>query len=349
MVRTKEYWNKRFTQLENENYVKTQEYYNSLQEIFRQAKNNVSMDIEKWYWRLADNNNISLSAARKLLKKNELEEFKWDVERYIQAGEDNAVDGAWMKQLENASARHHISYLEASKIAIEQHCELLSTLYENGVTDFLTESYTEYYYKSVYEIQKGIGVGFEFTKIDPKKVDLLIHKPWAVDGKNFSDRIWRNKEKLINELQNQLSQNYILGREPGRAIDAISKKLDVSKRNAGRLVMTESAFFSSVAQKDCFIDLGVEQFEVVATLDSHTSEVCQGMDGKHFQMSQWKVGVTAPPFHVWCRSTTVPFFDDEFDLVGKRVAKGLNGKTYEVPADMTYKKWKEKYIKEEKE
>ncbi|SES68861.1 minor capsid protein [[Clostridium] polysaccharolyticum] len=346
MSKESAYWKERFVQLENDSYVNSQKYYNDLQEIFRRAKNDITMDIEKWYMRLADNNDISLYAARKLLKKNELEEFKWDVDRYIQAGEDNAVDGAWMKQLENASARHHISYLEASKIAIEQHCELLSTLYEGGVTDFLKQSYSEAYYKSVFEIQKGAGIGFEFTKIDPNKVDLLIHKPWAVDGKNFSDRIWSNKTKLINELQNQLTQNYILGREPGKAIDAISKKLDVSKKNAGRLVMTESAFFSSVAQKDCFSDLGVEQFEVVATLDSHTSDICQSMDGQHFPMSQWQVGVTAPPFHVWCRSTTVPFFDDEFDLVGTRAAKGSDGKTYEVHSNMKYKEWKEKFLKE---
>ncbi len=344
--RTSEYWKERFTQLENENYVSSQQYYKDLQEIFRKAKNDIAMDIERWYMRLADNNDISLSAARKLLKKSELEEFKWTVEKYIQAGEDNAVSSDWMKELENASARYHISYLEASKIAIEQHCELLSTLYDGGVTDFLKRSYSEAYYKSVYEIQKGIGVGFEFTKIDPNKVDLLIHKPWAIDGKNFSDRIWINKAKLVNELQNQLTQNYILGREPGKAIEAISKKLDVSKKNAGRLVMTESAFFSSVAQKDCFSDLGVEQFEVVATLDSHTSDICQNMDGQHFPMNQWKVGVTAPPFHVWCRSTTVPYFDDEFDLIGTRAAKGADGKTYEVPAGMKYKEWKEKFLKE---
>ena len=82
--------------------------------------------------------------------------------------------------------------------------------------------------------------------------------------------------------------------------------------------MTEEAFFSSAAQKDCFTELDVEQFEIVATLDSHTSDICRGMDGKHFPMSEWKVGVTAPPFHVHCRSTTVPYFDDEFDAVGER-------------------------------
>lgn len=119
--------------------------------------------------------------------------------------------------------------------------------------------------------------------------------------------------------------------------------------SAGRLVMTEEAFFSSAAQKDCFDELDVEQFEIVATLDSHTSDICRGMDGKHFPMSEWKVGVTAPPFHVHCRSTTVPYFDDEFDAVGERAARDEEtGKTYFVPGNMTYKEWEKAFVNGDK-
>ena len=119
--------------------------------------------------------------------------------------------------------------------------------------------------------------------------------------------------------------------------------------SAGRLVMTEEAFFSSAAQKDCFDELDVEQFEIVATLDSHTSDICRGMDGKHFPMSEWKVGVTAPPFHVHCRSTTVPYFDDEFDAVGERAARDEEtGKTYFVPGNMTYKEWEKSFVNGDK-
>ena len=50
-----------------------------------------------------------------------------------------------------------------------------------------------------------------------------------------------------------------------------------------------------------------------------------------------KVGVTAPPFHVHCRSTTVPYFDDEFDAVGERAARDEEtGKTYFVPVSYTH-------------
>ena len=71
-----------------------------------------------------------------------------------------------------------------------------------------------------------------------------------------------------------------------KAISQIASKMNVSKANAGRLVMTESAYFSSTAQKECFKKLDVERYEIVATLDGHTSDICQEMDGKVFKMSE---------------------------------------------------------------
>ena len=81
----------------------------------------------------------------------------------------------------------------------------------------------------------------------------------------------------------------------------------------------------------------------MATLDNHTSEICRSMDGKHFPMSEYIEGVTASPFHVWCRSTTCPYFDDEFTADSMRAARDADGKTEYIPADMKYGEWKEKY------
>lgn len=54
-------------------------------------------------------------------------------------------------------------------------------------------------------------------------------------------------------------------------------------------------------------------------------------------------GVTAPPLHVGCRSTTVPYFENAFGRVGERAAKGEDGKTYYVPADIDYQKWEKAF------
>lgn len=330
--------------LEDDQYQRSAAYYKDVQRQYIRATNSIQMDIGRWYQRLADNNDISYAGAKKLLKKNELEEFKWTVEDYIKAGEENAVDQRWMKELENASARHHISYLEAMKLQMQQHAELLSTEFEGGMTDYLHKAYGEQYYRTAFEVAKGTGAGTNLARLDGRKIEAVIKRPWAQDGEDFSSRIWTNKDKLVRNLHTELTQNIIRGESPQKAIDSLSKTMEVSRSQAGRLIMTESAAISSAAQKDCLKELGVEKYEILATLDGQTSEICRDMDGKVFDMKDYKVGITAPPFHPNCRSTTVPYFDDEFSEGEQRAARDGDGKTYYVPADMKYWEWENLYV-----
>lgn len=344
-----EYWQKRFELLEQAAHQQGVQCYADIEKQYRQAQKQLEGQIAAWYQRFASNNGVTLAEAKRMLNAKELAELKWDVNQYIQYGQENAINGTWVKQLENASARFHISRLEALKLQTQQSIEVMFGNQLDSIDSTMRNVYKSGYYYTAYEIQKGVGVGWDFSALDDKQISKVINKPWAVDGKNFSERIWGNRQKLVNELNNTLTQNIILGKDPQKAIDEIARKMNTSKTNAGRLVMTEEAFFSSAAQKDCFDELDVEQFEIVATLDSHTSDICRGMDGKHFPMSEWKVGVTAPPFHVHCRSTTVPYFDDEFDAVGERAARDEEtGKTYFVPGNMTYKEWDKAFVQGDK-
>lgn len=344
-----EYWQKRFELLEQAAHQQGVQCYADIEKQYRQAQKQLEGQIAAWYQRFASNNGVTLAEAKRMLNAKELAELKWDVNQYIQYGQENAINGTWVKQLENASARFHISRLESLKLQTQQSIEVMFGNQLDSIDSTMRNVYKSGYYHTAYEIQKGVGVGWDFSALDDKQISKVINKPWAVDGKNFSERIWGNRQKLVNELNNTLTQNIILGKDPQKAIDEIARKMNTSKTNAGRLVMTEEAFFSSAAQKDCFDELDVEQFEIVATLDSHTSDICRGMDGKHFPMSEWKVGVTAPPFHVHCRSTTVPYFDDEFDAVGERAARDeKTGKTYFVPGNMTYKEWDKAFVQGDK-
>lgn len=342
-MKNSSYWKERFEQLEQAQNQKGIECFSDIERQYRQAQKQIEGQIAAWYQRFADNNKISLSDARQMLTKKELKELKWDVNQYIQYGEENAINGTWVKQLENASARYHISRLEAIQLQMQQSLEVMFGNQLDTIDSSMRDIYKSGYYHTAFEIQKGVGVGWDFSALNEKQISKVLNKPWAADGKNFSERIWGNRQKLVNELNTELTRNIILGQDPQKAIDAIARKMNTSKNAAGRLVMTEEAFFSSAAQKDCFDELDVEQFEIVATLDSHTSEICRDMDGKHFPMLQWKVGVTAPPFHVWCRSTTVPYFDDDFGI-GERAARDADGKTYYVPADMKYHDWEKAFV-----
>ena len=343
MEKSANYWKERMKALENAQYAKTTEYYNDLQKQFRMAQNNLQMDIEHWYQRLALNNDISLAEAKKLLDKDELEEFHWTVEEYIKRGEESSLNQRWMKQLENASARVHINRLEAMKLQIQQHSEMLYQNYERGTSEFLSKIYEDGYYHTAYEIAKGTGIGSSFSRVDTNRIDKVINTPWGQDGKVFSDRIWQDKDKLVRELHTELTQSIIRGENPDMAAKRLAKRMGSKLSSARTLVYTESAAISSVAQNDSLQELGVEEFEVVETLDGHTCSTCGDMDGRHFKIKYFEIGVTAPPFHPRCRGCTCPYFNDEFSD-GERIARGEDGKQYYVPENMTYNEWKDTFV-----
>lgn len=140
------------------------------------------------------------------------------------------------------------------------------------------------------------------------------------------------------------------------AVKSLTRFVDDKVKNkeyvVRRLLHTEQAFYNSLAQKDSFIDLGVEYYEVLATLDLKTSSICRELDGKVFPMSEYQPGITAHPFHPNCRSTEVPNFDKEDEELGltgelserERAARDKDGKTYYVPSDMKYEKWYETFV-----
>ena len=88
-------------------------------------------------------------------------------------------------------------------------------------------------------------------------------------------------------------------------------------------------------------DAGVDEYEIIGTLDSTTCALCGAMDGEKVRVSAFNAGDSAPPFHPMCRCTTAPFFADDAD--GERIARGEDGETYYVPDDMRYNEWRKQF------
>lgn len=268
------------------------------------------------------------------------------LKEYADKARQSAFSDTWEKELLNISAKVHVSRLEALKTQLRQQVEMLFAEQADVMQKSLGESYKSDYYHSAYEIQKGFNVGWDMPSIDQNAINTVLSKPWAPDGYNFSERIWNNKEKLLSELNTVMTQNIMTGAGPQKAIDTLAKKMNTSRSNAGRLVMTESAYFSSLGRQQCFKDLGVEKYEIVATLDGRTSEICRHLDGKVFDIDDYKPGTNAPPMHCWCRSCIVPYFDD-MEMLGKRAARDPEtGKTIRVPGEMTYKEWEKEFAEQ---
>lgn len=346
-----EYWANRFAMLKDAQYKKADEYVKELEKVYRQIRSDLEKDLAKWYNRLAENNEVSLAEAKRMLDNEELEEFKWTVEQYIERASDAGLARKYMKELENASARVHIRRLEAMELQIEYYVALLMNSEEKGINELLSGLYSDTYYQAIYEMQKGSGIGAEFTALNTQAIENIMLKPWADDGLSFGKRIQeRYSPELVNRLSKTLSRSLISGDSQRKLARSLEKDFDLAEGQAERLIQTESAFFIEAATLKSYEETGVDEYKILATLDYRTSEICRSMDGKVFSRKDAVTGVNYPPFHCRCRTTTVPLtgYEDMFEP-GERVARNADGDIYYVPEDMTYPEWYKKYVDEPKE
>ena len=341
-MRNADYWRGRFSILEDSAHREAQRTIQDMDELYLDAQRSVQKEIESWYARFAVNNQISLTDARKWLTAGQLEEFHWSVEQYIKIGEQAGLDAAWLKKLENASARFHISRLEAVQTGIQQQLELLYGNQVDSLDALLKKVVGNGYTHTAFEVQKGVGLGWDITGLDQKKLETLLSKPWTTDGRTFRDRCWLNKNDLVGSVSKSLTQGLLRGDSPAKITTAIQKQFGVHRYKAGRLVNTETTYFNAVATKECYKDLDVEMVEIIETLDSHTCSICGGLDGKVIPISQYEPGVTVPPFHPNCRGTTAPAIDPKY--AGERAARNADGDVYYVPANMKYADWVQTFV-----
>ena len=341
-MKNADYWRGRFSILEDSAHREAQKTIQDMEELYLDAQRSVQKEIESWYARFAVNNQISLTDARKWLTAGQLEEFHWSVEQYIKIGEQAGLDAAWLKKLENASTRFHISCLEAVQTGIQQQLELLYGNQVDSLDALLKKVVGNGYTHTAFEVQKGVGLGWDITGLDQKKLETLLSKPWTTDGRTFRDRCWLNKNDLVGSVSKSLTQGLLRGDSPAKITTAIQKQFGVHRYKAGRLVNTETTYFNAVATKECYKDLDVEMVEIIETLDSHTCSICGGLDGKVIPISQYEPGVTVPPFHPNCRGTTAPAIDPKY--AGERAARNADGDVYYVPANMKYADWVQTFV-----
>lgn len=228
-----------------------------------------------------------------------------------------------------------------------RYVEELAKSQNLNIRNLLSNVYEDSVYKTAYETQKLRGEYSTFREVAKRDIETAISKPWATDGKDFSTRIWENKAQLINTLQTEMTRSFMIGEGAAPLINRIQKRFNVSFSNARRLVETETAYVQEKGMLDTYEALDVEQYQILAVLDMKTSDICRHLDKKVFDKKDAKPGITAPPFHCYCRSTTTPYIDGITDGTGdtRAVRDPVTGKTVFVESDLSYEEWYNKYVK----
>lgn len=262
----------------------------------------------------------------------ELLEWRTSVEGYIEEirrEKDPAVRERLMQEYDARAYGSRITRLESLNGSIDTE---LSRLYARANEQFrqlLGENYTDGYYQAIYDIQSRYGYSSAFATVNSKVVENALTYPWS--GANFSDRLWKHKFELLNQLRETLTTGLIRGESVQDMSKRLAERMNASRSNALRLIRTESSHIHNTAELDAYKACGFEEYEYMASFGERTCDVCGGLDGQRFKLSDKQPGVNFPPLHPNCRCTTVAVDPDD-DLEDLK------------SGELDYEQWYQKYV-----
>lgn len=329
------YWEKRALEnklsvIENE-----EDYLRRISSIYDHANKQIDEKLARVYARYAKENNLTLEEAYKQLPKKIETEYKKDVMDYV----NKAKDPSYKQYLLNQSIMHKHSVLD------QLRTEMRDVIYDIDVEEtggkFLEKIFTDSNYRAQYSNNEEA-----FAKVDKQKIQNLLKENWSGGG-NFSELIWKDREKLVKALDDIVMKGLATGDNYDKMSDKLAKRMDTSKSNAKRLIMTESARMENEGLLSYYQRIGAKQLIFVATLDMRTSEICRVMDGTIIPIEDAKIGLNVPPLHPYCRSVISPHY--EGNEPGDRVYRDVETGKTKSGRYRTYKEYLEEELKDKKQ
>lgn len=330
------YWEKRQEQKYLAGEKRINDYYKELEKSFEQAKREIQVVINDFYVRYTHENQLSYAEAQRALDKTEIGDLKSFINKV------NANMGKYDLELNNMSIKARITRYEALQKQIDALLQqIYSVDYQYNGEELLKDVYSDSYYRTWFNIDQYQGFHQEFAQVNPGTIDELIRYPF--NGADFSTRIWKQKDHMLQVLNESITTMLIQGRNPNTLAKDFAKKFNTKEYEAYRLLHTEGSFIIEQATQKAYEEDGVLKYQWLATLDFKTCDECQPLDGKVFDVGKGIVGKNLTPKHNLCRCTTVPYYDD-VEPSTRTARDPVTGKSYAVPADMQYKQWHKQYI-----
>lgn len=348
-----DYWEDRALQLEVLTQRKTDETVKAVNEQFSKSISYINRQAKSIFDRYTKNSGLTETQALELLNTKQTKEAREKLLQRLSETTDKEARKAIISVLDAPAYAHRISMLEAlaNEIYIEAVC--VGAFQNNALTQRLIDIYEQNYYRRTFDIQQFTGEYYDFSRLSSRRVRTAISEPW--NGKNYSERVWNNTFETAEKLRDVVVSGIMSGQSyktmESSFLAVMGEDSDSGARfKASRLIRTEVNYISGKATGKAYEEAGIEEYTYIATLDIHTCKGCGNkerkscaeLDGKHFKVSEAKVGVNKHPMHPFCRCTDCPYIPGRKTV---RAARDENGKSIQVPGDMSYDEWYEKYGK----
>lgn len=294
---SKTYWRDRELEWKKKRLKDEQKYADEIQEIYANMMDSVAKEIESFFSRYANKENITMAEAKKRVSNIDIEAYKRKAKKYVK--EKNFSDEA-NEQMRLYNLAMKVNRLELLKANIGLELVAGHDELKSYTGDKLEEAYLE-------EIKRNASILGDTVIGNAKTAKAVADSSFK--NATFSERIWVNQEQLKNSLSSVLSNALIQGKNPREFIPLIRKKFDVSRCNAERLLRTEIARIQTQAQAESYEANGIDEYEYIACGLKDVCPLCKEMDGKTFKLKDMEIGENAPPMHPNCHCATAPHSD----------------------------------------
>ena len=309
-------------------------------DLYAKATREINYQIGEIFDRFVDKHDLSEEEAKRLLG---MLRDPADIQSLMDRLKADPKNAELLAELESPAYRARIERLENLQTEIDRMMQDVYNQEKVVSSEHYANVFNNAYYRNIYEIQRAAGFQFSFSTVDFATLNQMLAMEFL--GSNYSKRIWKNTDALAKDVKEQLILGFLTGKTESDMAAEIANKYATGSYAARRLIRTESNFQATQGQKLAYEDADLELYQIVATLDLRTSEICREMDGKVFPVEKMQSGENAPPFHPFCRTTTVAYFeDDDLAALKRRARNPLTGENELVPADTTYAKWYEKNV-----
>ena len=290
------YWNKRVKEYVKSQNISDEELSNRLIKHYIRTSNEINKQIGEYYLKYGEDNIVEY----KMLMED-LKDYPDELKKLIERTDEFMKDYPEYEELRDIrNSIYKLNRLEALQYSTQIELMKLGAIEQKEMEQHLIDTFGKAYLNTA----KELGLGKSFLSINSAVARNTIYDKW-VDGRNFSDRIWANKGKLVNQLQTTIRDGFIRGDNYNSLSDLLVKRLDVGFSDAKRLIWTESSFVMNQASAQPYIDAGHTEYRINAIIDNKTSKICRHMHDEVFKFEDRKVGINFPPFHPWCRTMIV--------------------------------------------
>lgn len=313
MTSNQEYWQRRFLQVKASQIKNTEAYEKALQPELNGLRRQMQSDIEIWTTKYANTKGLTTDEARKSLAGIQTKDWNLTLKQF----EAKAKQGGYEDELNSEYYRSRIARLRELETQLSNHGTKFAGQQTKSMGKALSGQYEDTYMHNIYNGQMAhTAITSNFARFSPEQMQMVVSKPWAKDGKNFSARIWKNyRDDIPDLLMNHLLKGTLLGYSPDRITRNFRAGFqDIKRSNVHRLVTSEMAHITEEANAKAYEEMDIDQYEYMATLESHTCDICRVLDGKRFNVKDRVSGLNAPVMHPYCRCTTVPYMDDLPDV-----------------------------------